>query len=122
MVVSCRRLVALFFVCLAAPATASTGGVSADAAPGGAGDPRKTGAIVYGAPAPPRPVARVFRVTRSVREGRLPTVRFRIDEPGVRVVTARLVVVGADRSVPARVTIGRIRTGRLRTLRWPRRT
>ena len=102
--------------------SSKTGGVSADSAPGGSSDPRKTGAIAYGAPAPPRPVARVFRVTRSVREGRLPTVRFRIDEPGVRVVTARLVVVGADRSVPARVDIGRIRTGRLRTLRWPRGT
>ena len=125
MVVTCRRLLsfAVVFAC-AAPsfAVAGTGGASADSAPGGAADPRRVGAIVYGAPAPPRPVARVFRVSRSVVEGRLPTVRFRIDEPGVRVVTARLVVIGVDRSVPARVTIGRVRTGSLRTLRWPRGT
>ena len=50
----------------AVPVASKTGGVSADAAPGGDADPRKSGAIVYGAPAPPRPVARVFRVTRSV--------------------------------------------------------
>jgi biotin carboxyl carrier protein len=141
-VVTCRRLPllsALLLLALPGPSAAAaaveapaesaprmtygkTGGVSADTAPGGVSDPRKVGAIVYGAPAPPRPVARVFRVTRSVREGRLPVVRFRIDEPGVRVVTARLVVIGTDRSVPARVDIGRVRTGRLRTLRWPRGT
>src|SRR5687768_10709941 len=141
MVVTCRLLLLLVLgSCVpAAPAPAAaveapasladerivygkTGGASAAAAPGGEQDPRKVGAIVYGAPPARRPVARVFRVTRSVREGRLPVVRFRIDEPGVRVVTARLVVVGADRSVPARVDVGRIRTGRLRTLRWPRGT
>jgi murein DD-endopeptidase MepM/ murein hydrolase activator NlpD len=96
-----------------------TGGVSADAAPGGDLDPGRTGALTYGAPAPPRPVARVFRVTRSVREGRLPTVRFRIDEPGVRVVRARLVVISTSRIAAARIDLGRVRTGRLRTVTWP---
>jgi len=104
------------------PVADKTGGASAAAAPGGEHDPASSGAIVFGAPAPPRPVARVFRVTRSVREGRLPTVRYRIDEPGVRFVHARVVVVGTDRTVPARVDLGRVRTGRLRTLRWPRGT
>lgn len=104
------------------PVAGKTGGASASAAPGGEHDPQRSGAIVYGAPAPPRPVARVFRVTRRVREGRLPTVRYRIDEPGVRVVTARVVVVGADRSAAAQVDLGRVRTGRLKTLRWPRGT
>lgn len=143
MVVTCRRLLLLCVACSsfgAAPAAAAvveapaslddaprvsygkTGGTSAEAAPGGSQDPSKSGAIVFGAPPLPRPVARVFRVTRSVREGRLPVVRYRIDEPGVRVVVARVVVIGADRSVPARVNIGRVRTGRLRTLRWPRGT
>ena len=141
-VVTCRRLLLAcsLCACFATPAYAGaveapaeladaprvtygkTGGASAESAPGGATDPGRTGAIVFGAPAPPRPVARVFRVQRTVRAGRLPVVRFRIDEPGVRVVTARLVVVGVDRSVPARVDVGRVRTGRLRTLRWPRGT
>ena len=103
-------------------APGKTGGASASAAPGGEHDPGRSGAIVFGAPPPPRPVARVFRVTRSVREGRLPVVRYRIDEPGIRVVTARIVVVGTDRSVPARVNLGRVRTGRLKTLKGPRGT
>ena len=139
---TCRRFIlVLAFSLVASPALAApveapadltgvpvtvarSGGASADYAPGGRLDPKRTGAITYGAPPPRRPVARVFRVAPgSVDEGTLPRVRFRIDEPGVRVVRARLVVVSSvDRSVPVRVDLGRIRTGRLRTVRWPRGT
>ena len=103
---------------------ATTGGTSADSARGGVADAARSGALAYGAPAPPRPVVRTFRVTpRSLVEGAAPRIRVRIDHPGARRVTARIVVLGAATGrVGARIGLGRVRTGRTVAVRWPRRT
>jgi hypothetical protein len=121
--------VALAAVCalglLVAPAHAgaSTGGASADAARGGKLDPKRSGALAYGVPTRQRPVARVFQVTpRSVVQGRRPTLRVRIDQRGVRTVTARVVAIDPkSKRVGARFDLGRMSTGRVRAIRWPAR-
>jgi biotin carboxyl carrier protein len=111
----------------AAPAEATaarvvTGGASADAARGGALDAGRSGALAYGVPTRQRPVARVFRVTpRAVTEGVRPRVRLRIDERGVDHVAARVVVLDAKtHRTAARFGLGRVRTGHVTTVRWPR--
>lgn len=108
----------------AAGAAAGTGGASAEYAEGGTADPRRSGALAYGAPPPLRPVARVFRVSpRSVVEGSRPRIRVRIDHAGARGVAARVVVVEPSTGrVGASFSLGRVRTGRARTVRWPSRS
>jgi murein DD-endopeptidase MepM/ murein hydrolase activator NlpD len=102
----------------AATSAARTGGASAESASGGSLD---AGALPYNAPTRQRPVARVFRVSpRSVREGARLKLRIRIDERGVKRVSARIVALDTKtRDVGARFEIGRIRTGRTVTVRWP---
>ena len=115
---------ALATLALLAPvAAAGAGGAvapSSSASPGGAeyGSPLKT-------PKPPRPVATLFRVSpTAVTAGRrLPTVSFRVDEKGTRVVRARLVlqpVHGQGRLL--RVDLGRVRTGKRHHAAWPHGT
>lgn len=122
------RLLLAFAVALmlGAPAAASaaTGGMSGDFAEGGAADGGRSGALAYGTPAPPRPVARLLRVTpRRLLEGRTPRIRVRIDHPGARRVSARIVVLAASGGrVGARIALGRVRTGRTVAVRWPRGT
>jgi biotin carboxyl carrier protein len=103
---------------LCAPAlAASTGGASADSAEGG---PLHAGALPYGAPVRQRPVARVFRVTPgNVREdARRVRLQVRVDEKGVKRVSARVVAVGANGAVGARFSLGNIRTGKTVTKSW----
>jgi murein DD-endopeptidase MepM/ murein hydrolase activator NlpD len=84
-------------------------------------------AAVLGAPATAaaatvsRPVARTLAVTpRAVTEGQVPGITVRIDQPGVRSVRARLVVLSQPRGdVAARIDLGRVRTGRRLAAPWP---
>ena len=108
-----------------APTSASSdsraGGASADAARGGSLDSRRSGALAYGVPTRQRPSARLFRIApRSVREGARPRLRLRIDERGVDHVAARVVVVDVKtHRTAARFGLGRVRTGRVTSVRWP---
>ena len=104
-------------------AAGGTGGASADAAAGGPADSEQSGAIAYGTPAPPRPVARVFSVRpRRLVAGRAPAIRVRIDQPENRWVTARVVVWDVRRRrAAAQVALGRVRTGRVTRVAWPRK-
>lgn len=101
----------------------SVGGVSADGASGGKEDPSRSGALAYGAPAPRRPVAKVFAVSPGrIREGGKLTLRVRIDEPGVRRVRARVVVLDTKSgAVGGRFSLGRVRTNRVARIAWPER-
>jgi biotin carboxyl carrier protein len=122
--VAARLLPPLLLVLLLAPPASGaplTGGASAEAARGGQADPRRVGAIAYGTPAQQRPVARLFRVTPGrVTEGARPTVQVRIDERGVKRVSARVVVLAAGSGrVAARFSLGAVRTGRVARVRWP---
>ena len=104
-------------------AAGGTGGVSADAAPGGSADSAESGAIAYGTPAPAPPVARVFSVRPGVlTAGRAPSIRVRIDQPGGDWVTARVVVWNVRaRRAAVQISLGRVRTGRIVDVAWPRR-
>ena len=117
---------ALTLLCLvpASPSLAAggTGGVSADSAPGGAADSAQSGAIAYGTPAPPPPVARVFSVRpRTLVAGRAPSIRVRIDQRENDWVTARVVVWNVRaRRAAVKIGLGRVRTGRVTRVAWPR--
>ena len=89
----------------------SVGGVSADGA-------EDSGAVPYGAPAPRRPIARVFAASPStIKTGDAVRLRVRIDEPGVKRVSARVVILGEGGRVGARFSLGRVRTHRVHTIR-----
>ena len=96
----------------------------AHAAGGGAAWPASSsGGASPGAIGTARPVASLFQVSPlSVREGRLPGVRFRVDEPGVERVRVRLAVVPLSRgaSAPLSAPLGSFPTGRVRRAVWPR--
>ncbi len=126
---SCRRslpllLPGLLALGVALPAQASgAGSVSVGAAsaptyprPGGAefGQPN-------GRPSAAHPVATVFRIGRhTLTEGVPPRLAIRINQRGVRAVTARVVFrpIGASGSI-VRVELGRVRTGLLLHPAWP---
>ena len=105
----------------APPAAAeATGGASADSAAGG---PLDAGALPFGAPTRQRPIARTFKVVPGrVREGGKVRLKVRVDERGVKRVSARVVVLKSGTGVAAaRFSLGRIRTGRTLRLVWPRK-
>ena len=115
-----RSLVTIAVLLLAAavPASAaeSTGGTLGDA-------PDEHGGVEFGTPNPPRPVARMFRVTpKTLVEGSRPRIRLRIEQPGTDRVRARVVVQNVrTRDVPARIELGEIQVGRTIAVRWPKR-
>jgi murein DD-endopeptidase MepM/ murein hydrolase activator NlpD len=118
-----RVLLPLFLVfafVLAVPSSAfaakGTGGTLGDA-------PDEHGGVLEGTPAPPKPVARLFRVTpRKLVEGRRPRIRLRIEQPGTKRVRARVVVQNLrNHRVPARIDLGSVRVGRTIAVKWPRR-
>jgi len=81
---------------------------------------REAGGVTYGSAAPPRPVARVFQASPStMREGRRVRLAVRVEEPGVRTVSARVVFLGPGGAVRRR-SLGRIRVGRLLRVTGPR--
>src|SRR3954469_2462668 len=113
-----RRSLALGLGLLAvAPATAA-------ASAGGASYPDSGGGTAYGAASTSRPTVASFRVAARVREGRLPLVRFRIDEPGGDAVSVRIAVLplGGHTRGPLSIPLGRQATGRTVTVSWPRGT
>jgi murein DD-endopeptidase MepM/ murein hydrolase activator NlpD len=92
---------------------------------GGAGAPTETGAAEYGVPVVRRtvvrPVAGLLAVPASVVSGTTPKIVVRIDEPGVRHVTARVVVLRTPGNDPvARIALGRVGTGRSVRVPWPK--
>jgi biotin carboxyl carrier protein len=74
-----------------------------------------------GRPSAAHPVATVFRIGRhTITEGVTPRLAIRINQRGVRAVTARVVLrpIGTSGSV-VRVDLGRVRTGLLLHPAWP---
>lgn len=70
-----------------------------------------------------RPVATLFRVApRKLRAGQAPRIALRVDEGGVRTVTARLVFQPVRSGAIARVDIGDVRVGRETAVPWPSAT
>jgi hypothetical protein len=106
-------------------AIAGGGGTAAAAVgPGGALAPSESGGAQFDqilGHAIDRPVASVFQVPASVVSGKAPRIRLRIDHPHDKHVTARIVVLRTPGNDPvARIALGRIRTGRTVTVRWPK--
>lgn len=118
-----RARIGLLVLLVAAfsPATAS-------ALAGGASAPTREGGVAYGSPlkrVDRKPVASVFRVTpRTVTEGRLPRIELRIDQRGVRTVTARVAFVPLKkgRGKTVNLKLGAVRTGKLLRPAWPEGT
>jgi biotin carboxyl carrier protein len=108
---------------LPAPGAAATTSPSVGAASAPSG-PRPGGAEFgqpNGTPSAAHPVATTFRIGRhTITEGTAPRLAVRIDQRGVRAVTARVVFrpLGGGGAV-VRVDLGRIRTGRLLHPTWP---
>jgi murein DD-endopeptidase MepM/ murein hydrolase activator NlpD len=101
------------------------------ASPGGAAAPSagaSSGGVAYGAPVARAtrllPVATRFSVTpaRVVSGRSLPRIVLRIDEPGVRSVRARVVLMPVAGGAIARLDLGAVRTGRTVRRNWPRGT
>ncbi|HWH93124.1 MAG TPA: M23 family metallopeptidase [Baekduia sp.] len=105
----------------AATTAAVSASVGAAAAPSG---PRPGGAEYgqpNGRPSAAHPVATTFRIGRhTITAGTAPRLAVRIDQRGVRSVTARVVFrpVHGNGTVLA-VALGRVRTGRLLHPAWP---
>jgi biotin carboxyl carrier protein len=115
-------LLALGLALPAAASGTSSPSVGAASAPAG---PRPGGAEFgqpNGRPSAAHPVASTFRIGRhTITEGNAPRLAIRIDQRGVRSVTARVVfrpLRGGAGSVVA-VALGRIRTGALLHPAWP---
>ncbi|WP_158276734.1 M23 family metallopeptidase [Paraconexibacter algicola] len=116
-------LVATVAGALASSADASAGGAQVPPTHGGSGG-AEYGQVVLSA-RDPRPVAQSLRVRPgSVTEGTTPPrITFRIEQQGVLTVRARLVLWPARGTGQVlRVGLGRVRTGRTITVRWPRGT
>jgi murein DD-endopeptidase MepM/ murein hydrolase activator NlpD len=109
--------VCLIALLCAGPAWAAdgTGGALADA-------PDEHGGVEFGTPPPAPPVARLFRVTpRKLVEGHRPHIRLRIEQPGTKRVSARVVVQNVrTHAVPARMDLGEVPVGETIPVRWPR--
>ncbi|HEY3020150.1 MAG TPA: M23 family metallopeptidase [Solirubrobacteraceae bacterium] len=105
-------VLAVALLALPAPALASAGG---------AAYPEPVGGAAYGAPSTSRPTIGGFSVPARVREGRLPRVRYRVDELGVAAVRVRIAILPLHgHAAPLSVELGRRRTGRTEDVRWPR--
>ncbi|HEX8208401.1 MAG TPA: M23 family metallopeptidase [Solirubrobacteraceae bacterium] len=113
-------LLLVFALVLAIPsavlAAEGTGGTLGDA-------PDEHGGVLEGTPDPPKPVARLFKVTPGkLVEGRRPRIKLRIEEPGTKRVRARVVVQNVrTKKVPARIELGSVRVGKTVSVPWPRR-
>jgi murein DD-endopeptidase MepM/ murein hydrolase activator NlpD len=106
---------------VALPASAAQASVGAASTPS---EPRSGGAEFgqpNGRPSAAHPVATTFRIGRhSIVAGSTPRLAIRIDQRGVRTVTARVVLRPVHgNGTAARVLLGRIRTGRLLHPAWP---
>ena len=111
-----RLSLALAVLLLAAPA-------SAFGSAGGAAYPTPVGGAAYGAPSTSRPTIGRFTVPAHVREGRLPRVRYRVDELGVAGVRVRIAVLPLrGNAAPLSVDLGRRPVGSTEDVRWPRET
>ena len=96
---------------------------SAAASTGGAAYPDAVGGASYGAPSTSPPTVARFSVASRVREGHMPRVRFRVDEPGAVGVRVRIAILPlGGKAAPLNVQIGRMSVGRLHTAHWPRGT
>src|SRR3954471_18627986 len=97
-----------------AAALGSTGGAAYLEAVGGAS---------YGAPSTSPPTIARFSVATRVREGRMPRVRYRVDEPSASAVRVRIAVLPLHgHAAPLSIELGRQSTGRTHDARWPHRT
>src|SRR3954453_10997381 len=90
---------------------------------GGAAYPDAVGGASYGAPSTSPPTVARFSVAARVREGHLPRVRYRVNEPGASGVRVRIAVLPLRSSAePLSVEIGRMSVGRTHHVHWPRGT
>src|SRR4051812_13887151 len=100
------------------------GPASAEGSTGGAVYPLSTGGTGYGDASTSRPVASLFEVSPlAVTEGKLPRVRFKVDEGAVSSVRVRLAIVPLVRGTmdPVSLPLGSFPTGTTTTVKWPRR-
>lgn len=122
-----RRHISLLL--LASTLAAPTSGLAASSPSVGAAEartgPRSGGAEFgqpNGRPSAAHPVATTFRIGRhTITEGAKPRLAVRIDQRGVRTVTARVAFrpLKGSGGVAVSVPLGRLRTGRLLHPRWP---
>src|SRR4051794_18617564 len=107
-------------LCALAATAALVVPAAASAASGGATYPDSVGGASYGSPSTSRPTIARFVVPARVREGKLPTIRFRVDEPGMAAVRVRIAILplGATPGAPLSVEVGRRTVGRLHSLHW----
>jgi murein DD-endopeptidase MepM/ murein hydrolase activator NlpD len=124
---SFQRLILLLLCACAAsvPASAAAASSPSVGAAEAASGPRSGGAEFgqpNGRPSAAHPVATTFRIgPHAIVEGRAPRLAVRIDQRGVKRVTARVVfrpLKGSGGSVVV-VPLGRVRTGRLQHPAWP---
>src|SRR3954469_25461482 len=95
----------------------------AAASTGGAAYPEAVGGASYGAPSTSPPTIARFSVATRVREGRMPRVRYRVDEPGASAVRVRIAVLPLHgHAAPLSIELGRQSTGRTHDARWPHAT
>src|SRR4051795_2720331 len=95
----------------------------AAASTGGAAYPESVGGASYGAPSTSPPTVAAFRVATRVREGHMPRVRYRVNEPGAVGVRVRIAILPlGGKAAPLSVDIGRMSVGRVHTAHWPRGT
>ena len=114
-------IVALVALGIALPATTAHAGVGAASTPS---EPRSGGAEFgqpNGRPSAAHPVATTFRIGRhTLVEGAAPALAIRIDQRGVRSVTARVAFRPVHgNGTLANVRLGRVRTGWLLHPAWP---
>ena len=107
-------LAGALLACLPAVASASAGGTQFPA-------PSSGGGMAYGSPSTSRPTIARFSVATRVREGKLPAVRYRIDELGQPTVRVRIAILPlGGKATPQSIPLGSQKTGRTLSVRWPR--
>jgi murein DD-endopeptidase MepM/ murein hydrolase activator NlpD len=115
-----RGALAALLACTLLPAAAAAGAGGTTYAPARTGGTTFDEPIIAAAPAA-RPVATTFTVSRSVAYGAVPKIVVRIDEPEVRTVDARLVILPLGSAQAAlRIDLGRLRTGLATPAPWPK--
>lgn len=108
-----RRLAPLLVILAAMPSAALAQSPGGAAAPAATIPTHRAGGVEPGAG-----VAPVARLAASVHDG-VPEITLRVDEPGVRAVTARLVVLRTPgNAVVAQLPVGAVRTGRRVAVPW----
>jgi hypothetical protein len=123
--VSVLALLALAVAWTGTSGAATGGGISADDVSVPSTTPKPAGGAQYGAKLRRarvvRPRVTLLRVRTPIQAGTsVPRISLRIDEPGMRTVNTRVVVLSLPSNRPvARIVMGHITTGRTHGVHWP---